>query len=135
MTGQPSGLGDRIRLWRHKRQMTQEQLAYAAEVSVSVVQKVERGERRSVRLDTARRLAEALGVATSDLLGDQDVAVDAQQRDAARDLAAVERAQLALRAHRAAADTLRAVEHEVWRLYQAGRYDLLAAVLRELRRL
>jgi transcriptional regulator with XRE-family HTH domain len=130
-----TALGERVRLWRHKHGMTQEQLAYAADVSVSVVRKVERGERDRVRLDTLARLAEALGVAASDLLGDQDVAVDVQRRDDGELLAAADRAQAALRAHRAAVDTLRAAQHEVWRLYEGGRYDLLAAVLRELRRL
>ena len=54
MTGPGDQLGDRLRTWRRKRGMTQEQLAYAADVSVGLIGKLEQGERRSARDATAR---------------------------------------------------------------------------------
>jgi len=47
--------------------MTQEALAERSGVSVSVIRKLERGERDSAGLSTVRKLAFALGVPTMEL--------------------------------------------------------------------
>lgn len=76
--------GEAVARWRYRRQMTQEQLAEAAGLSVSAVKAIERGA-RSGRMATLHRLASALNVRTSDLLMpmpgvavyDEDVGTDA----------------------------------------------------------
>lgn len=65
-TQQP--MGPRVRDIRKRRRMTQSDLAEAADLSVSLVRKLEQGERHDVRLETAHRLAWALDVSTSQLL-------------------------------------------------------------------
>ncbi|WP_040797534.1 helix-turn-helix domain-containing protein [Nocardia higoensis] len=71
-------LGDRLRSVRKRRGLTQRQLADAAGVSVSLVRKLEQGERPTVRLETMRKFAIALGVRTSTL---QAGHVDAEHAD------------------------------------------------------
>lgn len=56
--------GDRIREARKRRGMTQRELAGAAGLSVSAIKKLEQGTMGELRLQTARRLAVALGVPT-----------------------------------------------------------------------
>ncbi|MEU6174703.1 helix-turn-helix domain-containing protein [Streptantibioticus parmotrematis] len=61
-------IGRRLCEVRKRRGMTQRELASAAGVSVSLIRKLEQGDRATVRLETARRLAVALGVPTTSLL-------------------------------------------------------------------
>lgn len=63
-------LGDRIGHLRRPRGLTQEQLAEASGVSVDLIRKLERNDRTSARMETQHKLAKALGVPTSALLGD-----------------------------------------------------------------
>jgi len=56
--------GDRIRQLRKRRGMTQRELAEAADLSVSAVKKIEQGTLGQLRLETAHRLAVALGTTT-----------------------------------------------------------------------
>jgi transcriptional regulator with XRE-family HTH domain len=56
--------GDRIKEARKRRGMTQRELAEAAGLSLSAVKKIEQGTLGAVRLETAHRLATALGVTT-----------------------------------------------------------------------
>jgi transcriptional regulator with XRE-family HTH domain len=56
--------GDRIREARKRRGMTQRELAEAAGLSLSAVKKIEQGTLGQLRLETAHRLAVALGVTT-----------------------------------------------------------------------
>ena len=56
-----------LRLARQRRGLTQAQLATAAQVSLSLIQRVERGRYRP-RLDAARRLAAAVGASLDDQL-------------------------------------------------------------------
>jgi transcriptional regulator with XRE-family HTH domain len=56
--------GDRIKEARKRRGMTQRELAEAAGLSLSAVKKVEQGTLGQLRLETAHRLAVALGVTT-----------------------------------------------------------------------
>lgn len=62
-------IGDNIGRLRRAMPMTQEALAEAAGVSVETVRKLEQNERTSARMSTLNRLARALRVPTSRLLG------------------------------------------------------------------
>ncbi|MFG2637838.1 helix-turn-helix domain-containing protein, partial [Streptomyces sp. NPDC048362] len=55
-------IGDRIRSLREFRDLTQEQLATRAEVSVDTIRKLEQNLRQSARINTLRSLARALDV-------------------------------------------------------------------------
>lgn len=60
-------MGDKIRQLRERAGMTQEGLARASGLTTSSISKIERGS--SVRLDTAEKIAKALAVQTSEILG------------------------------------------------------------------
>jgi transcriptional regulator with XRE-family HTH domain len=60
-------IGDNLARKRRRSGLTQEQLAERADVSVSVIRKLERNDRESATLPTLRKLATALGVTTVDL--------------------------------------------------------------------
>ncbi|MFJ8333471.1 helix-turn-helix domain-containing protein [Streptomyces sp. NPDC094437] len=66
----PANLGDRLRDVRKRRGMTQQGLARESGVSVSLIRKLEQGERQDARLETVRRLAVALGVPTTLLVAE-----------------------------------------------------------------
>lgn len=61
-------LGERLRSVRKRRGLTQRELADTAGVSLSLVRKIEQGERADVRLATLRKLAIGLRVRTTELL-------------------------------------------------------------------
>ncbi|MFJ6566947.1 helix-turn-helix transcriptional regulator [Streptomyces sp. NPDC091292] len=65
-----ANLGKRLQVVRKRRGMTQRQLADESGVSLSLVRKLEQGERADTRLETARRLAQALRVPTTKLIAD-----------------------------------------------------------------
>jgi transcriptional regulator with XRE-family HTH domain len=65
-------LGDRVREARKLRGLTQRELAAASGLSVSLVRKLEQGDYGGLRLETAHRLAVALGVTTSALISPRD---------------------------------------------------------------
>lgn len=60
-------LGERLAELRRRQGLTQEELAEQSAVSVSVIRKLERGERDSACLSTLRKFAGALGVTTMQL--------------------------------------------------------------------
>ncbi|UGY95150.1 helix-turn-helix domain-containing protein [Streptomyces gobiensis] len=62
-------IGDRIARLRSRRGLTQERLAERAAISVDVVRKLEQGRRQTARLSTINRLARALDVEPSVLIG------------------------------------------------------------------
>ncbi|WP_063060950.1 helix-turn-helix domain-containing protein [Nocardia sienata] len=62
-------LGERLQSLRKRRGFTQRELAEAAGVSLSLIRKIEQGERDDARIDTLRRLAVALGRPLATLLG------------------------------------------------------------------
>jgi transcriptional regulator with XRE-family HTH domain len=64
-----SSTGDRVRDVRKRRGLTQQQLAAASGVSVSLIRKLEQDERDTPRMETLRKLALALRVSTSSLAG------------------------------------------------------------------
>ncbi|EDY43259.1 helix-turn-helix domain-containing protein [Streptomyces sp. SPB074] len=68
-----ASIGDRIRTLRELRDITQEQLAARAEVSVDTVRKLEQNTRQSARITTLRALARALDVQLERLVGQPTV--------------------------------------------------------------
>ncbi|MGW1740636.1 helix-turn-helix domain-containing protein [Nocardia sp. NPDC001965] len=60
-------LGDRVASVRKRRGLSQRELAELSGISLSLVKKIEQGQRGTVRLETLRALAVALGVRTSTL--------------------------------------------------------------------
>ncbi|MEV6139846.1 helix-turn-helix transcriptional regulator [Nocardia sp. NPDC051990] len=76
-------IGQRVSSTRKRRGLTQRELADASGVSVSLIRKIEQGERDSVRLETLRKLAVGLRVRTSILQGERHDAewADAQTED------------------------------------------------------
>ncbi|QKV95240.1 helix-turn-helix domain-containing protein [Streptomyces sp. NA02950] len=65
-------IGSRLRDIRKRRGLTQRELATASGVSLSLIRKLEQAELSDTRMETARRLAEALRVHTSTLLDRDD---------------------------------------------------------------
>lgn len=65
----PKGLDQVIRTLREKNGLTQEELAFKAKVTPGYVAQLELGLRKNPSLDVVRRLARALGVRLSELLG------------------------------------------------------------------
>ncbi len=64
-----SGIGDRVARLRHRRKLTQEQLAEKSGLSADTVRKLEQGQRQTARLTTLNALARALDVEPSVLVG------------------------------------------------------------------
>lgn len=80
---QAQTLGDRLRDIRKRRGLTQRELADLSGVSVSLVTKLEQGERDDVRLETAHKLASALRVPTTMLMVQPERAEEAPPATAA----------------------------------------------------
>jgi transcriptional regulator with XRE-family HTH domain len=132
-----SSPGDRIREARKRRGLTQRELADASGLSLSAVKKIEQGVLDSLRLETARRLAVALGVPTLAIVdpalpeppGTANGDIWAATREAL--LSPQEKARISERAtERGTADALLAVV----KLYHDNKYDHLARVLPALLR-
>jgi transcriptional regulator with XRE-family HTH domain len=66
-------IGDRIRSLREFRNLTREQLAERADVSVDTIKVLERNRRETARIDTIRKLARALDVELGRLVGQATV--------------------------------------------------------------
>ena len=66
-------IGDRVRSLREFRNVTQEQLADRAGVSVDTIRMLEQNRRQSARIDTIRKLARALDVQLERLVGQATV--------------------------------------------------------------
>lgn len=80
----PPSIGDNLARIRRRRGLTQEALAERADISVSVIRKLERGDRDSASLPSLRKLAAALDVTTVDLFQPTprfDGPVDRDDRD------------------------------------------------------
>jgi transcriptional regulator with XRE-family HTH domain len=74
-------IGETVAARRRTLGLTQEALAEAAGLSVETVRKLEQGERNSPRMSTLRRLATALHVPTSALLGSASQAAARREPD------------------------------------------------------
>lgn len=59
--------GSTVRIERKARSLTQQELAFAADLSLTYIGEIERGE-RMVSLDTVLRVATALNLTPSELL-------------------------------------------------------------------
>lgn len=75
-------IGQRVSSTRKRRGLTQRELSDVSGVSLSLIRKIEQGERDSVRLETLRKLAVGLRVRTSALQGERH---DAEWADAQTD--------------------------------------------------
>lgn len=62
-------IGARLREARHERGLTREELAERAGLSTDLIAKLEQGQRETARISSLSRLANALGITLSDLLG------------------------------------------------------------------
>ncbi|WP_405176966.1 helix-turn-helix domain-containing protein [Nocardia sp. NBC_01377] len=133
-------LGERLRSVRKRRGLTQKELADASSVSVSLIRKIEQGERSDTRLETLRKLAIGLRVRTSSLQGGQ--ATDAEHADpATSDIWEPVRRALAIPSGVAATDEEQATNDGVNSAYRAlipmidaHRYVDIAAILPALLR-
>jgi len=63
-------LGDNLKYERRRAALTQGELAEKAGVGINTIVRIETGEIAEPRVSTLRKLAEALGVETRDLLTD-----------------------------------------------------------------
>ncbi|MFC3964256.1 helix-turn-helix domain-containing protein [Nocardia jiangsuensis] len=122
-------LGELLRSVRVRRGMTQRELAAAAGISLSLVRKVEQGERTSARMDTLRRFAVALNCPLTALLGpepapSEDVAA-AEIWTPTRDALAA----LGPGTEPAAHPGMESVLAYATRLYHDNEYEQLASVL------
>ncbi|MBF6094531.1 helix-turn-helix domain-containing protein [Nocardia cyriacigeorgica] len=124
-------LGERLQSIRKRCGLTQRELAESAQVSLSLVRKVEQGERDDVRIDTLRRLAVALGCPLTALLVPAPDIPDSGVADARW---APTRAALRLPAGDVAmpASGLEAVLAHATRLYHDNEYEQLARILPRL---
>ena len=138
---QDSTLGDRLASIRRRRGLTQRELASRSGVSYSLIRQVERGERETTRLETARKLAVPLGVQTSVLLSGGDA--DEAFADTVADWAPVTGALFAAPDDEdevgLSASAVRATIGELRPMLEACRYGdataLLPALLRDARAL
>jgi transcriptional regulator with XRE-family HTH domain len=64
------GVGEKVREARKRRGMSQHELSQSSGLSLSLIRKLEQGEREDVRVETLHKLAVALGVRTTSLLPD-----------------------------------------------------------------
>ncbi|MFH8414318.1 helix-turn-helix domain-containing protein [Streptomyces collinus] len=72
-----ANLGERLRETRKRRGLSQRELSDQSGVSLSLIRKLEQGERNDTRLETARQLASALKVPTTRLIAEHaEVAAD-----------------------------------------------------------
>ena len=129
MTAATGSVGGRLAAQRRRRRMSQRQLAETAGVSIDIIRKLEQEQRHSARVETLTRLAHALDVPVGDLLGKpRGLAFGAedsellQLRRAVLNAAPVEGPTVTAR-------TLHAGLAELWRLYWAGNYPMLAREL------
>jgi transcriptional regulator with XRE-family HTH domain len=68
MSKDQSTIGKTIRKYRHEKEMSQEALARAANVSLPTIVKIESGETPNPSIDTVKKVAGSLGVSIDDLM-------------------------------------------------------------------
>ncbi len=81
---EPATIGSRIQSVRKRRGMTQQELSRLSGVSASLIRQLEQEQREDTRLETLRKLAVALRVPTTTLLGGPSV--EAETSDATPDV-------------------------------------------------
>jgi transcriptional regulator with XRE-family HTH domain len=131
-------LGRKIAAERHRRGLSQPELARMLDRSVAWISQVERGVRKVDRMSVLEALASALDVPLADLAAEAPVvAAVTEEPPGASGLRLVLSGAYALRTmldgRRAPAlSTLRARAREAWELTHAGRYTELTELLRGL---
>ena len=65
------GKPNRIREWRERKDLSQDQLSERAGISISYLSRMERGD-RNVSLKNLEKLSEALGVPGRELISEDD---------------------------------------------------------------
>jgi transcriptional regulator with XRE-family HTH domain len=131
-------LGEVLQSARKRRGLSQRELAQVSAVSLSLIRKIEQGERPAVRVETLRKLAVALNIATSVLLSSDAAGI----ADGPAQPDAMQSVRQALQAEPDAANTdeeldaagLRAALATAVRLYHDDRYAELYQVLPPLLR-
>lgn len=68
MSKEPSAIGKAIRKYRQEKNMSQEALARAADLSLPTVVKIESGETPNPGIDTVKKIAVVLGVSIDELM-------------------------------------------------------------------
>ncbi|HEX3791507.1 MAG TPA: helix-turn-helix transcriptional regulator [Pseudonocardiaceae bacterium] len=130
------GLGENLGRIRKARNLSQEELAESAGVAVDTVARIERGERQTTRTSTLNKLARALGVEPSALLG----VLPPPHEPAAIDVVDLRRAlttstelpgmaDFAESAETVGLNELRHTLSYAWRAYIAGRHTELLHTL------
>lgn len=128
-------LGERLQSVRKRRGLTQRELAESSGVSLSLIRKIEQGERGDTRMDTLRRLAVALDCPLTVLLGPNP---EPPQGNSGGELWTPTRDALAsMRDAPTAAEpvsvrSLEAALSHATRLYHDNEYERLARVLPRL---
>ena len=130
-------IGDRIRILREFRNITQQKLAELAGCSVDTVRKLEQGQRQSAALPTLRALAGALDVELERLLGQPTVTTSApddggliELRDAIQDVGSLPGVLSDdLADEPPAADAWLEQVKKATDLYWAGAYSQLSGIL------
>ncbi|NUS09895.1 MAG: helix-turn-helix transcriptional regulator [Streptomyces sp.] len=131
-------LGRTLRRLRRLADLTQEELAERADVSVDVIRQLEQGRKHSARLPTLHALANGLGVELTTLLGDPP-AVASGENDGPR-FVAVRRAIMptlwapppAPVGPEFSLDRLRDGIADTWTQYHAAQFDAVMKALPEL---
>ena len=67
MSKEQSTIGKTIRKYRQDKEMSQEALARAANLSLPTIVKIESGETPNPSIDTVKKIAAALGMSIDDL--------------------------------------------------------------------
>ena len=68
MSKEPSAIGKAIRKYRQEKNMSQEALARAANLSLPTVVKIESGETPNPGIDTVKKISVALGISVDNLI-------------------------------------------------------------------
>jgi len=68
MSKDQSTIGKTIRKYRQEKEMSQEALARAADLSLPTIVKIESGETPNPSIDTVQKIAKAFGVSIDDLM-------------------------------------------------------------------
>ena len=68
MSKDQPGIGKTIRKYRQGKEMSQEALARAANLSLPTIVKIESGDTPNPTIDTVKKIADSLGVSLDDLM-------------------------------------------------------------------
>jgi transcriptional regulator with XRE-family HTH domain len=68
MPKEPSAIGKSVRRYRQGKNMSQEALARAADLSLPTIVKIESGETPNPGIDTVKKIANSLNVPVDDLI-------------------------------------------------------------------